>query len=92
MATQEFRTENDLLGSLDLPAEELTGIHTARAAENFGGAGGSVNPRLIRAYGLVKLACVRTNAMLGYISKEKAAAIEQACTELAESKNPQSKI
>lgn len=84
MTQANFRSENDLLGAMQVPSEELTGIHTARAAENFGLAGGVVNPRLLRAYGLVKLACVRTNAMLGYISKEKAVAIEQACAELAE--------
>jgi aspartate ammonia-lyase len=84
MNEKEFRTENDLLGSMQIPAGELSGIHTARAAQNFGLAGGAVHPRLLKAYGLVKLACVRTNAALGYIGKEKVAAIEQACTELAE--------
>jgi aspartate ammonia-lyase len=84
MAKPDFRNENDLLGAMQIPADALAGIHTARAVENFGPIGGSVNQRLLKAYGLVKLACVRTNAALGYISKEKFIAIEQACTELAE--------
>ena len=84
MAQPEFRDEHDLLGTRQISAEKLTGIHTARAVENFGLAGGSVHPRLLKAYGLVKLACVRTNAALGYISKEKLAVIEQACNELAD--------
>jgi aspartate ammonia-lyase len=84
MTEQEVRTENDLLGSMNIPAGRLTGIHTGRASENFGLTGGAVNRRLLKAYGLVKLACVRTNAALGYIAKDKAAAIEQAAAELSE--------
>ncbi len=83
MNNQE-RIEKDLFGEKALPAGTMTGIHTARAVENFGSVGGFVNQRLIRAYGLVKLACVRTNAVLGYIDSQKAEAVEKACVELAE--------
>ena len=83
MDPQQYRTESDLLGTKQIPADSLTGIHTARALENFGQAGGLVHPRLIRAYGLVKLACVNTNRDLGFIDGEKAAVIAQAAGELA---------
>jgi len=78
------RTEHDLLGEKTLPAGELTGIHTARAVENFGDAGGPVHPRLIRAYGTVKLACAQTNEQLGFLPEEKAGPICRAAEELAD--------
>ena len=31
----QTRTEKDLLGSKQIPADALWGIHTARAVENF---------------------------------------------------------
>ncbi|WP_163714772.1 aspartate ammonia-lyase [Mangrovibacterium lignilyticum] len=79
------RTEHDFLGELEIPAEALYGIHTARALENFQLAGRPVNQNLIKAYGWVKLACVQINRELGYFKDAvKADAIEQACRELAE--------
>jgi aspartate ammonia-lyase len=82
---QKSRTETDLLGTLEIPADALWGIHTARAMENFQIAGKAVHPELVKAYGSVKLACFQTNKTLGYFPEtEKANAIEQACVEMAE--------
>jgi aspartate ammonia-lyase len=79
------RTESDLLGARDVAAEALYGIHTLRALENFPLSGRKVHDRLARAFGAVKRACVRANRATGSWSAdpEKAAAIEQACAELA---------
>lgn len=77
------RQEGDALGCVDLPAESLTGIHHQRAAAAFGLIGGAVNPRLLRAYGAVKLACWRCNADLGFFpDTERNVAVEAACQEL----------
>lgn len=82
---QKFRKESDLLGSLHIPADTLWGIHTARALQNFKLSRYQVHPELIRAYGLVKLACFRVNQQLGYFpDPQKAAAIERACLEVSE--------
>jgi aspartate ammonia-lyase len=79
------RTEHDFLGSLEIPAQALYGIHTARAMINFSIACRPVNPELVKAYGWVKLACFRVNKELGYFDDdEKAQAIEEACREMAE--------
>ncbi|MBD3293656.1 MAG: aspartate ammonia-lyase [Armatimonadia bacterium] len=80
------RTESDLLGERAVPVDALHGIHTARALANFDLAGRPVRDELVRAYGTVKLACVRTNRALGawQYGPEKADAIERACTEMAE--------
>ena len=78
------RTETDFLGSKQLPADALYGIHTERALENFQLAKRPVNPELIKAYGWVKLACAQINRQLGFFpDNKKADAIERACQELA---------
>lgn len=82
---ESTRKEEDLLGSLDIDSEFLYGINTVRALENFPLAKKKINPDLIKAFGVVKLACAQVNRGLGFFGKdnEKADAIEQACNELA---------
>jgi aspartate ammonia-lyase len=79
-----YRTEHDLLGTRDVPAEALYGIHTVRAVENFPLALRPVNSALVHAYGAVKLACAQTNHELGWWDRIKALAIETACVEMTE--------
>jgi len=82
---QKYRIETDLLGTREIPADSMWGIHTARALENFQLSGKTVHPELVKAFGAVKLACFRTNRQLGYFSEiRKADAIEQACIEMSE--------
>ena len=79
------REETDLLGSLQIPADALWGIHTARAIENFPISGQLIHLELIKAYGEVKLACAQTNNQLGFwANPKKADAIEKACFELSQ--------
>ncbi len=81
----DMRIEQDLLGTLKVPAEARWGIHTARARANFPLLGRPVHGQLLRAYGAVKLAALRTNRTLGQFSDAaKAEAMEQACLELLE--------
>jgi aspartate ammonia-lyase len=81
------RRERDLLGELELPADALHGIHTARALESFGGlARRPVHRELVHAFGAVKLACARTNQELGAWEAPTFAALEAACVELMEGK------
>ena len=79
-----FRTEKDLLGPCEVPAEALWGVHTQRAVENFPLAHRPVAAGLIHAYGAVKLAAVRANHELDGWDEAKAAALEQACQEMLE--------
>ncbi len=78
----EYRTETDLLGSRDVHASALWGIHTLRARENFSLAGRPVHRRLIHAFGAVKLAAAQTNHELGRWNDETFQAIEIACREM----------
>jgi len=83
--TAKNRIEKDLIGEMSLPAECKYGIHTARAVENFPLSQRPVHPYLVRAFGMVKLACAMANRSLGvWQAQAKAEAIEQACRELAE--------
>lgn len=80
----KFRKEDDLLGSKNIELDSLYGIHTLRALENFQLSHRPVHPELIKAYGMVKLACAQTNQALGvWKDEKKAQAIEQACSDLA---------
>ncbi len=81
----QTRTETDFLGSKQIPADALWGIHTARAVENFPLSGRTVHKELIKAFGEVKLACAQTNNQLGFWNDaKKASAIEKACSEMSE--------
>ena len=79
------RIETDLIGTKQIPADALWGIHTARAIENFPISETPVHPELTKAYGEVKLACTQINRQLGYFNETaKADAIEKASFELAQ--------
>ncbi|MCY2925828.1 MAG: aspartate ammonia-lyase, partial [Planctomycetota bacterium] len=77
-----FRTEHDLLGAGEVPAEALYGLHTVRAVENFPLARRPVHRGLVHAFGAVKLAAARTNHELGYLDEGAFGAIARACEEL----------
>jgi aspartate ammonia-lyase len=78
-----MRSEQDFLGSSELPDDVYWGIHTERARQNFSISGYPISPNLIRALALVKKACCLANAELGYLPEEKATAILAACSEIA---------
>lgn len=79
---KQFRTEKDLLGSRQISAEALYGIHTLRAIENFPLSHRKVSPALIHAYAIVKQACAQTNFELKYLNRDQYAAIRSACEEM----------
>ncbi|MDQ1265193.1 MAG: aspartate ammonia-lyase, partial [Bacteroidota bacterium] len=79
---QIFRTETDSIGSAEIPADALWGIHTARALRNFNLSGYMVNSRLIKAIAMVKKACCQANAELNFIDKTKSEVIINACCEI----------
>src|SRR3954453_16587051 len=78
------RSEHDLLGDRDVPAQAYWGVHTLRAVENFPITGQklSSNMHLVRGLAAVKLAAARTNRELGLLDAERADAIEQACQDV----------
>ena len=79
--TGATRTEHDLLGEKQVPANAYYGVQTARALENFQLSGVPINryPGFIEAWAYVKLAAAQANYDVGAMKKERLDAIEKAC-------------
>src|SRR5215467_3832012 len=88
MPAKNTRTEHDLLGDLEVPADAYYGVQTARALENFNITGQplSVFPNFITGLAMVKLAAARANFETGGFSKEILTAIEKASQEIIDGK------
>ncbi|MCD1286264.1 MULTISPECIES: aspartate ammonia-lyase [unclassified Brevibacterium] len=84
MTTMNTRTEHDLLGDREIPADAYWGIHTLRATENFPITAQTLesNPDAIRGLAAVKLAAARANHALGLLDVERRDAIVAACREI----------
>ncbi len=78
------RSEHDLLGDREVPAERYYGIQTLRAIENFNISGVPLSffPALIEALAMVKMAAAKANYDLGLLAKPVMEAICQACTDI----------
>ena len=72
--SDNYRTERDSLGELQIPAEAYWGINTARAVENFAISRRpvSVYPDFVIAYAQVKQAAARANREIGVLDEERA--------------------
>ncbi|MBQ0016940.1 MAG: aspartate ammonia-lyase [Bacteroidales bacterium] len=83
------RTESDLLGAKEVPAEALYGVQTARAMENFkiSGQWMSNYPNFIKGMAITKKAAAMANKEVGMIQAERADAICKVCDELLEGKH-----
>ena len=79
-----WRTEHDLIGDRDVPAEAYWGVHTLRAVENFPITGQplSTKTHLVNGLAMVKQAAAQANHELGLLDDERAAAIIAACREI----------
>jgi aspartate ammonia-lyase len=88
LAFAQTRTESDLLGKKEIPAEAYYGVQTMRALENFQVSGVKTNfyPDYVKAFAIVKLAAARANTDVGRMSPEKLAAIEMACKAVMDGK------
>lgn len=82
----DTRTERDSLGEVQVPAGALYGAQTQRAVDNFPISGRPMGRRFIQAMGLLKAAAAETNAELGVLDGQLAAAIAEAAREVAAGK------
>jgi fumarate hydratase class II len=76
MTKQNYRTEKDSMGELQVPADALYGAQTQRAVDNFPISGLTMPSAFIRALALVKYGCADANRKLGLIEQDKAQAIQ----------------
>jgi fumarate hydratase, class II len=89
-----YRIEKDSMGEVQVPAQAYYGAQTQRAVENFPISGWTLPRPLIRALGLVKLACAMANRDLGKLTKtgknklndQQVEKLLAACREVAEGK------
>ena len=82
------RTESDLLGSLEVPADHYYGVQTMRGYNSYDISGKRLYdfPNYIKAYGMVKKAAITANMRLGLVPEDKAKAVMQACDEVISGK------
>ncbi|SAL29927.1 aspartate ammonia-lyase [Caballeronia sordidicola] len=79
------RTETDSLGTCELPADALYGIHALRGQANFPYSGETLAhyPVFVKWLARTKMVIARVNARHGKITRAQCDAIVQACMELA---------
>src|SRR5277367_4405943 len=84
----QTRTEKDLLGEKQVPANAYYGVQTLRALENFQLSGIPINhyPEFIQAWAIVKLAAAQANTDVGAMKPERLAAIEKAAQAVRDGK------
>ena len=78
------RTEQDLLGPRDVPADAYFGVQTSRALENFQitGVPISLYPDFVAAFAMVKIASAKGNRDCGVITPEVCDGIVAAAEEI----------
>ncbi len=83
---QKLRKESDSFGILEVPSDKYYGAQTARSLINFP-IGIETQPvPIIRALGIIKQACARTNKALGVLEPKLADAIDEAAGEVVAGK------
>ena len=83
---EQFRSESDSMGPMQVPASAYYGAQTARAIENFPISNLRFPRSFIRALGLIKKHAALTNQELGGLKPEIADAIVKAAQEVADGK------
>jgi len=78
----DYRTEQDSLGEMQVPADAYWGAQTQRAVENFPISGETFDRRFVRALGVVKKAAAEANRDLGLVPEDKADCIVEAADEV----------
>lgn len=79
---EQFRTEKDTMGNVNVPINAYWGAQTERSRNNFKIGGETLPQALIEAMATVKKAAAITNEQLGRISEDKRELIVQAADEI----------
>ena len=81
--SNDFRTEHDSMGEVQVPADALYRAQTQRAVENFPISGVPIDRALIGALASIKGAAAAVNAELGVLDADVATAIHDSAAEVA---------
>ncbi|MGB5446187.1 MAG: class II fumarate hydratase [Psychromonas sp.] len=82
-----FRTENDSMGDIDVPSTALYGAQTQRAINNFPISGLTIPSTFIHALALLKKSAAQANFELELLDKQRADAIIESATLIASGKH-----
>ena len=84
-----YRTESDLIGELQIPADVLYGVQTMRGIENFPISRFHLcdYPAFVSGLAMTKGGAAVANHSLGLLTDEQFKAIEQACQEILAGKH-----
>ena len=82
MTDDDYRTERDSLGEMQVPADAYWGAQTQRAVENFPISDSTFGRRFVRALGVVKKGAAQANRDLDLLEEEKAECIIEAADEV----------
>ena len=80
--SDDYRTEQDSLGEMQVPADAYWGAQTQRAIENFPISDVTFGRRFVRALGVVKKGAAQANRDLGLVDEDKADCIIEAADEV----------
>ena len=80
----DYRIEHDSMGEVKVPTDKYWGAQTQRSLENFKIGTEKMPKEIIKAFGILKLACARSNRALKpeKMTVEKLASIEASCLEV----------
>jgi len=78
----EYRTEKDSLGEVQVPAEAWYGAQTVRAVANFAISGRGPDRDFVLAHVQIKLAAARANCQPGWLDTATRDAIVSACEKI----------
>ena len=80
------RTETDSFGPLEVPSDKYWGAQTQRSIMNFPIGWEKQPVAIVRALGVIKLACAQANIASGKLDAELGAAITEAAQEVVDGK------
>ncbi len=82
----KFRTEQDSLGFVKVPADALYGAQTVRSLKNFNISSERFSVAFIKSIVVVKKSAAQANKQIGILSSKKAGLIIRACDEILQGK------
>ncbi|MEO5704857.1 MAG: class II fumarate hydratase [Candidatus Limnocylindrales bacterium] len=80
----ETRRETDSMGAIEVPADHYWAAQTQRSLHHFAIGRDRMPDRIIKAFGLLKLAAADVNASLGLITQDQRKRIVAAAREVAD--------
>ena len=85
-SNKDMRTEQDSIGSRQIPAQAYYGVQSLRALENFPITGNRMAPAMIHSLALLKKACALANKQAGVLEERVADAVVSACEDICSGK------